>query len=447
MVAEQNVRELENSAVQLSITVPKDELTAEYTKVVQKYVKSVQIPGFRKGKVPTSILEQKIGSGMREESVYNVIEAAVKEALEHVEDKYRPLPYSTPALVEEESIAKDLAEDLKFAVSYDIMPMFELPAYTQLTVEAPKVVVSEADLTKEIDRLREQNALVVDKSAPVAEGDIVTIDYVELDADGKEVEQTDRKDFVFTVGSKINFYQIDEDVIGMSKDEVKTVTKTYPDDFEHAEYAGKTITLKITLKQVQIREVPELDDDFAQDVSEQYKNVEDLQKATREKLEESLQHHLDEVRLGKIMDAILANVTITVPASMIEVEVDASWRRFVSQSGLPEAQLLKYLEFQGQTKADFTAQWKEGAEHNIKTQLVMDKIKEKESFEIDQAEVDAIVEKELKDVTDPDTRAYYVHMIEDDMKFKKVNEFLLANNTVDETSEVSYEDFMAQHRH
>ncbi|MCK9286710.1 MAG: trigger factor [Sphaerochaetaceae bacterium] len=447
MVAEQKVRELENSAVELSITVPKDVLKNAYTQVVQKYVKSLQIPGFRKGKAPASVLEQKIGPGMREESMYNVIEDAVKEALEKIEDKYKPLPYSTPSIVDEENLPKEIDNDLVFAVSYDVLPLFELPPYTGLSVEVPKVVVSEEVVEKEIDRLRDQNSMVVEKDGAVASGDIVTVDYVELDAEKNEVEGTKREDFIFTVGSGTNFYKIDDDIVGMKKDDAKDIVKTYPEDFEETEYAGKSITLKVKIKQIKFRDVPELDDEFAQDVSEQYKTVEDLRKATKDKLEASLQGHLDEVRLEALMDKILEQTSIAIPASMVEVEVDSSWRRFVSQSGMPENQILKYLEFQGQTKEDFTAQWRDGAERRIRVQLIMDKIKEKEDFKIEESELNSMAEEQLKDITDENTKSYYRAMIEDDMKLKRTGEFLLANNSVADGEEISYDQFMSGHMH
>ena len=447
MVAEQKVRELENSAVELSITVPKDVLKNAYAQVVQKYVKSLQIPGFRKGKAPASVLEQKIGPGMREESMYNVIEDAVKEALEKIEDKYKPLPYSTPSIVDEENLPKEIDNDLVFAVSYDVLPLFELPPYTGLSVEVPKVVVSEEVVEKEIDRLRDQNSMVVEKDGAVASGDIVTVDYVELDAEKNEVEGTKREDFIFTVGSGTNFYKIDDDIVGMKKDDAKDIVKTYPEDFEETEYAGKSITLKVKIKQIKFRDVPELDDEFAQDVSEQYKTVEDLRKATKDKLEASLQGHLDEVRLEALMDKILEQTSIAIPASMVEVEVDSSWRRFVSQSGMPENQILKYLEFQGQTKEDFTAQWRDGAERRIRVQLIMDKIKEKEDFKIEESELNSMAEEQLKDITDENTKSYYRAMIEDDMKLKRTGEFLLANNSVADGEEISYDQFMSGHMH
>jgi len=447
MIAEQKVKELDNSAVELTITVPQGIVADEYRKVLQKYVKTLQIPGFRKGKVPAAVLEQKIGDGIREESVYNVIDESVKEAIEAVEEKYKPLPYSSPSLVNEESISKETSKDLVYTVSYDIFPIFEVPAYTGLSAVIPKVVVSDETVDKEIQKLRDQNALVVEKSTAVADGDIVTVDYVELDAEGNEVAGTERKDFVFTVGSGTNFYKIDSDVVGMVKDEGKTIVKTYGADHEYPEYAGKTITLRLTLKMVKVREVPKLDDDFAQDVSENYKTVADLVAATRAKLENDLKGHLDETRLNAIFDKILENLSITVPESMVKVEVDSSWKKFVSQSGMPEAQIMKFLEFQGQTKEDFTATWRENAVKNIRIQLIMEKVKEKENFPIDSAELDAAAAEQLKDVADEETKKYYRTMIEDDLKFKKASDFILASNTVTEGEPVSYEEFMAGHQH
>jgi trigger factor len=447
MIAEQTIKELENSAVELAITVKQEALAQSYTKILQKYMKTLQLPGFRKGKAPASVLEQKFGPGMREESVYTIIDEVVQEALKSVEPKYKPLPYSQPDLVDEEQISKEIDQDLKFAVTYDIMPIFELPAYTGLEVEAPKVEISDETVSKEIERLREQNALVVEKDKSIENGDIVTISYVELDADDNEVAGTDRKDFVFTVGSGTNFYKIDEDIIGLRKGEIKVLDKSFAEDHEYAEYAGKTIRLRVEITQVKVREVPELDDEFAQDVSEEYKSVADLVAATKEKLAKNLESHLKETKINAVVDKILSQVDIAVPRSMIDIEVDSSWRRFVSQSGMPEAQVLKFLEFQGQTKDDFTASWREGAEHNIRVQLLMEKIKEKENFAVEADELEAEVERQLKDINDEETKAYYKSMIEDDLKLRKTGDFLLGNNTITEGAAVSYEEFMAGHQH
>jgi len=447
MIAEQTVKELEKSAVELAITVKQEALADSYTKVLQKYTKSLQIPGFRKGKAPASVLEQKFGPAMREESVYTLIDDAVQEALKQVEDKYKPLPYSSPNLVDEDNISTDIDKDLQFSITYDIMPQFELPTYTGISVEVPKVEVTDDEVSKEIEKLRDQNALVIEKDKAVEKDDIITVDYVEIDSDGKEVAGTDHKDFVFTVGSGTNFYKIDDDVLGMKKGDVKSIEKSFPEDSEYPEYAGKTITLKVELKQVKVRDVPELDDEFAQDVSEDYKSVSDLLSATKEKLEKSLESHLKETKLQHIVDKILEQVTIAVPQSMIEMEVDSSWRRFVSQSGMPEDQILKFLEFQGQTKDDFTATWREPAEKNIRVQLLMEKIKEKEGFTLEEKELEEEVNTQLPEGTDENTRSYYKTIIEDDMKIKKTGDFLLENNTFTEGDAIAYDTFMQEHQH
>lgn len=447
MIAEQKVKELDNSAVELTITVKQEALADAYKKVLQKYIKTLQLPGFRKGKAPASVLEQKFGPSMREEGVYTTIDAAVQEALAAVEDKYKPLPYSQPDLVDEDSIPTDIDKDLEFAITYDILPLFELPSYTGLSAEVPVVEISEEIVNKEIEKLRDQNALILEKDTAVENGDIVTLDYVELDADKNEVEGTDREDFVFTVGSGTNFYKIDEDLIGMTKGEVKTIEKSFPEDHEYAEYAGKTISLQVELKQVKVRDVPELDDEFAQDVSEDYKTVADLVAATKEKLEKGLDQHLTEVKLQTLLDKILEQVEFSVPKSMIDMEVESSWQRFVSQSGMPEAQVLKFLEFQEQTKDDFTASWRESAEKSIRVQLLMEKIKEKENFIVEEEELQTEVGTQLEGITDENTKNYYTSMIEDDLKSKKAGEFLLENNTFTEGKVISYDEFMSGHQH
>ena len=447
MIADQKVKELENSAVELAITVKQEALVDAYTKVLQKYMKTLQLPGFRKGKAPASVLEQKFGPSMREEGVYTTIDAAVQEALEAVEDKYKPLPYSQPSLVDEDSIATEIDKDLQFAVTYDIMPLFELPAYTGLSAEVPTVEISKETVDKEIEKLRDQSAMVLEQDKVVENGDIVTLDYVELDSEKNEVEGTERKDFVFTVGSGTNFYKMDDDLIGMKKGEVKSVEKSFPEDHEYSEYAGKTISLRLELKQVKVREVPVLDDEFAQDIADEYKTVADLIAGTKEKLANSLESHLKEVKLQAIIDKVLENIEISIPKTMIDVEVNSSWNRFVSQSGMPEAQVLKFLEFQGQTKDDFTAAWRESAEAQIRVQLLMEKIKEKEDFTVDEEELNAEVETQLKDITDENTKNYYKMMIEEDMKTQKAGDFLLENNSFTEGKVVSYDDFMAGHQH
>lgn len=444
MIADKKIKELENSSVELTVTVPAATVEEAYQTALKKYAQQIQIKGFRKGKAPVSVLESKYGKAIREESTFGALEDAVKEAIETLEDKQKPLPYSTPELQDEEKLLPfEANKDVTFSVVYDIMPEVTLPAYTGLTVSVPKVEISDELVNKEIDKLRDQNALVVDKDGAAANGDIVTIDYAEIDADGNEVAGTARKDFVFTIGSGYNFYKIDEDVTGMAKGESKTIVKTYADDSDIPGYAGKTVTLQVEMKQVKVRDVPALDDEFAQDVKEEYKTVADLVAATKKKLEETLTSRMDETKLNALFDEMLKDAKVVVPASMVDLEVEQNWNKFVRQSGLNEEQVLQFLQFQNQTKETVMGEWREGAEKTLRIQLMMEKIKETEDFPVDEKEFEEACAEQLKDIQDEDQKKYYRDMIKDDMQFRQVGKFLLEKNTFKEDKAVSYDDFIA----
>jgi trigger factor len=306
----------------------------------------------------------------------------------------------------------------------------------------PKVTVGDADVTKELDHLREQNAMVVDKKESAENDNIVDIDYVELDDKGAEVASTARKDFTFTVGSGYNYYEIDKDVIGMKAGDEKVIEKTYPKEFKTTDLAGKTIKLKVTMKSVKRRDVPALDDDFAQDVKEEYKTVADLTKATREKLEGELKQKLDDEKFTKLADQLAENVKIALPKSMVDFELERDWKNYTRQSGLSEEQIEKFLSFQKKGKEDLLNEWRPEAEKALKVQLVMDKIKDTEKFEVSKEELDKACEEQMKDVTDENQKTYYRTMIEDDMKFRKVSEFLTKNNTFADGPEKSFDDYM-----
>jgi len=443
MIANKSIKELDHSAVELTITVTSEAVEKEYKSALAKYAKTLQIKGFRKGKAPQSVVEAKLGQAVREESTFNVIEDALKEAIGTVEDKYKPLSYSTPQLLNEETLLPFEAEkDLTFSVKYDVMPVVELPAYKGLKISYPKVTLPKEAVDAEIEKLRQQNAMTIEKKGKAADGDIVTVDYVEIAEDGSEVEETRRADFVFTLGSGSNFYEIDKDVVGMEAGEEKTVEKTYAEDSDKAGLAGRTLSLKIALKALRMRDVPELDDEFAQDVKEEYKTVADLVKGTKEKLQEALNAKLESEKYKSLYAELRKNTTIALPETMVTMELEQAWNRYVRQTGLSEEQILQFLDFQGQSKEDIIAPWREGAEESLKTQLILDRIKDEEKFEIDEEELKKIADEQLAGIADEEQRSYYLSMMEDDMRFSKTGPFLLENNTFTEGEKVDYTTFM-----
>lgn len=443
MIANKSIKELDHSAVELTITVKSETIEKEYKSALAKYAKTLQIKGFRKGKAPQSVVEAKLGQAVREESTFNVIEDALKEVIEEVEERYKPLPYSIPHLVDEENLTPFEAEkDLTFSVKYDVMPNVVLPAYKGLMISYPKVTLPKEAVDAEIEKLRQQNAMTIEKKGKAADGDIVTVDYVEVAEDGSEVEETKRADFVFTLGSGSNFYEIDKDIVGMAAGEEKTVEKTYGEDSDKAGLAGRTISLKIALKALKMRDVPELDDEFAQDVKEEYKTVADLVKGTKEKLQEALDAKLESEKYKALYAELLKNTTIALPETMVEMELERTWERYIRQTGLDEEQILQFLSFQNQSKEDIIASWREDVVESLKTKLILSKIRDEEKFEIDEEKLNRLADEQLAGITDENQRAYYVSMMEDDMRFAKVEPFLLENNTFTEGEKVEYTTFM-----
>jgi trigger factor len=441
MVAETKIKELDDSAVELTVTIPQTEVAQVYDKTVQKYCKTLQVKGFRKGKAPASVLELKYGEALKEETMYSLIEDSVEESLKEVEDQYKPLPYSTPKLVNEEGLVFDAQADFSFAVSYDVYPAFETPAYEGLSITIPDVTVGEAEVAAELAQLQEQNSMIVEKTGAIEEGDIVTIDYAEIDEKGEVVEDTAREDFVFTVGTGYNFYKIDDQIIGMVKDEEKIIEKTYGEDHDVPEYVGKTISIKALIKAVKVKTLPELDDEFAQDVSDEYESLEDLKKATVKKLEETLDTQMNNYKANKLYDAILESVEVAIPESMIQAELENTWRRFASQSGMSEQQLSDLLGYQGRGKSDLLQEWKPQARRSILIQMLLEKVSEEKEIEVSDEDIADVV-GQLESIDDQEQKDYYTYLMKEEKKSQKVIDLLLENNEFKTGDAASYTDFM-----
>ncbi|NQT58308.1 MAG: trigger factor [Bacteroidetes bacterium] len=441
METEHKFTDLENSAVELTLTIPKDTVAVEYQKIVNKYVKTLQVKGFRKGKAPISVIEKKYGSALQEEAMYSMIEASVEKTLENVEDEYKPLQQSTPTLVDEENLKFDNEADFSFALTYDIYPKFEIPEYTGHEITFPGVTVDDEPIQEELTKLLDQNAVVIEKDGPAEKDSIVTIDYFEMDENDELLDGTKREDYVFTVGTEYNIYKFDNDIIGMKAGDTKIIEKSFGEDFEISEYAGKTVRVSVTLKVVKQRDIPELDDEFAQDVSEDYKTLDDLKQATRKKLEEGLEARIRETKISNLYEKLLENLTISLPESMIHAELENSWRKFASQSGMNEEQLLQILGMQGQTKENLLIEWKPQAERSLKIQLMVDKITLNEKIEVADEEVTENAQL-FEGIEDARQKEYYQLLWKEDQKMQKTVDLLLEKSTFTEGETTTYTEFM-----
>lgn len=441
MVVEKSVKEVANSQIELTITVDAASLDKAYEEKIAKYAKTIEMPGFRRGHVPASVIERKFGQDIRNEASYDKMEEELKAAIDTLSDDQKPLSFSTPVLQDEENLKFEKGQDVTFKVLYDVLPKFELPAYTGLEVEVDNVEVADEDVEEEVKRLQEQNSMVRSKDGKAENGDIITIDYAELDENGKVVESTERKDFTFTIGSGYNFYKLDNDVIGMAKDDEKVVEKSYTEEDNVPGYEGKTIKLNVKCTAVKTRELPAIDDEFAQDVKDEYKTVADLKAGIKADLLKEIETAQKSEKSEAIIEKIASNVEIALPQSMIDFELEQSWKRFVQQSQLPEEQLMAFFKMQNQTKESIMEAWRPNAEKDLKFQLILDEIKKKENFEVNEEEFKKACDEQLKSVTDENTRKYYEEMIKDDMQFSMVMPFLLEKNTFKNGKTLSYKEY------
>ncbi len=426
------IKKLENSSVELTLTLGAAKIEEEYSKTIKDYAKKLTMKGFRPGKAPVSLIESKYGSAIREEVTFKLMEENLTDSYKDMDAKDRPLPYSTPELQNEDTLLPFKPNtDITYSVIYDVLPEVKLPEYKGLEIEYAAKEITKADVDAEIERLRQQNAMVITKNGEIADGDIVTIDYAELDADGKEMEANKREDFTFTVGSSYNFYKLDKDIIGMKKGDKSVIEKTYGDDSGMGtDYLGKTVRINVEIKEVKVKEVPELDDDFAQDVKDEYKTVKDLVDATKKQLEDAAEDENKAAKLDAVVKAILEKTEIAVPKSMVEAQLESDWQNFIQRFGMTEEDVLKIMGAQGGSKENFLETRRADTLQNIKAQLIIEQVKEEQKYEVSEDELAEELKNYGENITkdSPNYESMKIYA-EDDVKFRKARDLLLESNT------------------
>lgn len=424
------IEKLENSAVKLTVTVPQKEVQSNYNQIVNKYAKTIQIPGFRKGKAPVAVLERKFGEALKADIASDIIEKALEEVFSDIDkndEANRPLPYAQPKM--DEAPKLDVNSDFSFSLTYDVMPQVDVKHIESVTIKEPQVKIGEAELKEELEAIRERNAVVIDKkdTEAAAKDDIATVDYWEIDDDGKEADKSKREDFTFTIGSGQNIYQFDDDIIGMKKGETKTLTKSWDKEYEDKELAGKTKKIGVTLKTLKLRKLPDLDDELAQDVNEKYKTLADMKADITKNLEAALTNRLREIKANALLEQLVEKNPITLPKSMLDAEIDARWRMTAQRFQTSPEQLEKLVASSGQTKEEMLKQWAGDSEKMLKSRLIVENLLKARNIAVTPEEVEAeyakiadgagiSLEEVKKHYADASKKEYLI----DDMKEQKL---------------------------
>jgi trigger factor len=428
---------LEHSSIKLTVTVDKEDTRSQYDELVSDYCKSLHIPGFRPGKTPREVLERKLGDALKGDALGKIIEKSIVAVFEDEDfpQENRPLPYSNPQLQDEPSL--NLEADLVFSVIYDIFPKITLGTWKGLELEIPQVRLTEEDLSRELDVIRERNAIVLDKDddAPAVKDDVVTVNYSELSDTGEPLPGTAREDFVFTLGSGYNFFKFDDEIIGMKKDETRDIEKTYPDDFENEELAGKHKKIRVTLTALKEKKLPDLDDDLAQDVDEKFTTLEDLKTNVRERLTRNLEKSLREIKINKLLEKIMETTPVDLPESMIRLELDSRWRNLARRFNVPPAELEKTITRSGQEAETIREGWRTDVIKAIHSRLIVETLTEDLGFTVSDEELEKEYETMAGETDAPmeEIKQYYakenmLEYLKEDIKERKLYDRLFAEN-------------------
>ena len=420
---------LEKSAVKLTVTIAKKDVQESYNSIVAKYVKSAQIPGFRKGHVPANVLERKYGDAIKADALSEIIDKSLNEIFEK-ETENRPLPYQQPVMDQVPEF--DVSKDLTYTVTFDVFPKVEVKDFAGIEVKEPQVTVGDKELEDELKAIQERNAVVMDKKADetVEKDNIVTVDY-------KEENGENRNGYVFTVGSADDIYKISDDVIGMKKDETKEVSK---DD--------KKITL--TVKAIKTRQLPALDDDLAQDVSEKFKTLDDLKADIKRNLEVAKTRKIAEIKSQSLLEQLVEKNAFDIPASMLAAELDGRWRMMAQQFQTSPEQLEKMITASGQTKEAMLEQWTGDSEKMLKSRIIVDSLLRSKNISVTPEEIEAqyakiaedggmTVEEVKNHYSDPRSKEWLI----EDTKEQKLYEELYKEVKVSKGDKVSFADLFA----
>ena len=442
----------DDSEVRLTLTVAGSSIRETYDGIVADLRRTARIKGFRRGKVPREVLIRKFGPALLAQTTDQVVNESVQQAVDEIEQK--PLPLAQPALASEPDLVLD--QDLTFTVTYDTTPQVVLGPYRGLALERPEVTVGEADLEPELQRLQEQNAEVEDKPADaggvvaVANGDVVTVNYVEHDAAGQAITDSERRDFVFEVGTGYNVYQMDDELVGMARGAAKVITKSFPADYQYSHLAGRTVTFEVTVTSIKEKRLPDLDDELAQDVSDRFRTLADLKDDLRRRLQTDAERRVRD-RLGvQILDQLMERSQVPLPKTLVAVQLEVEWRTFAARSGIPPERFEEALAARGQSKEAVLNLARPRVEERVRRRLVVEELIRVEGIEVSDEELDAHLapQAEERGFTTPELRTRYenekvLERVREQLGIDKLYDRLIAGSKVTPGAATSYVDLVS----
>lgn len=380
------VENLEHNMVKVTIEVDAAKLDAAITKAYNKKKNQFNIPGFRKGKVPQKLIEKEYGVEIFYEDAANIlIPDAYAEEMKDCDLEIVSRP-------EIDVVQLEKGKPFIFTAELAVKPEVTLGDYKGLDVPKTRVTVKKEEVEEELKRTQEQNAREITiEDRPVKDGDILTIDY-SGSVDGEKFEGGTAQDQTLIIGSGAFIPGFEEQLIGKELNEETEINVTFPEEYHAADLAGKEAVFEVKIKAIKEKELPELDDEFASEVSE-FETLDEYKADIKEKIRERKKEEAKTERENKLLDLAVENAQMDIPDAMVEEQVQQMTEEFAQRLSYQGLSMEQYLQFSGMDAQKFADDMKPQAVKRIETRLVLEAIVKAENIEVSEEEYKAEVEK------------------------------------------------------
>lgn len=375
----------ENQQVTLTIEVE----AAEVNKAVEKACKSlanrVNIPGFRKGKAPRMIVERHVGKDAVLQEAFDLV---APKALNEAFDEQKIEPVTRPNV---DIVTLEEGKDLVFKATVTPRPEVKLGEYKGLKVEKAAVNITDEDVDKQLKTFQDRQGKLVDapEGAEVKDGDFTTLDFKGF-VDGKAFDGGEGKDYPLQIGSKSFIPGFEDQLIGAKIGEERDVNVKFPEEYHAKELAGKDATFKCTIRSIKTKELPAIDDELAKKVSK-FQTLDELKADIRKNLEENAERTAENDQKSAAIEMATNNITVDIPAVMIDNRVTAMIQEMAMRLEQQGMKLEQYLQYAGTDIAKLREQYRETAEKNVKTDLMLEEVAKAESIKVEGKDLDAEV--------------------------------------------------------
>jgi len=374
------VEKTENAnEVKLEITVEAEKFENAIKKVYFKSAKYFNIPGFRKGKAPQHIVEKYYGKEIFYEDAFNEI---ASEEYEKVLEESKLEVVSRPEI---DIVTMEKGQDLVFTAVVSTKPEVELAKYKGIEIEKIEYTVKDSDIEENLKQMQEKNARVVSIDSPVENGNIAVIDF-EGFVDGVAFEGGKGENYSLEIGSGSFIPGFEDQVVGMKVDEEKDINVKFPEEYFSKDLAGKDATFKVKVHEIKKKELPELDDEFAKDVSE-FDTLEELKASIKERLEKENADREKYEKEDAVMKVLTEEMKADIPEGMVEVEVDNMVKDMEQRMSYQGLKLEQYLKMVNKTEAEFRKDYEPQAIQSIKSRLALEAVIKSEKIEATDEEV------------------------------------------------------------